>query len=140
MTGVNSLGRRRSKGGLLVAFLALAASHPPALNAQMACEDVSGVWTVDLVLPGSGASQVPLTLEQTECTVTGSVEGRQTTSIQEGEVEGSTVTFTAMAMNQSDGQGIAVVWEGTVDHNEIRGTLSSPMMGTFDFSGSRSEG
>lgn len=124
----------------LVASLSLAGFCAPALHAQTACEDVSGVWAVDLNLPGSGRNRVTLTLEQTGCEVAGVVEGRNKTPIQDGKVEGWTASFTARARNQADGQGIGVAWEVTVDGNDVSGTLSSPMMGTIAFTGTRVEG
>lgn len=110
------------------------------LEAQADCDDVSGEWAVELTLPGSGTNTVTLTLDQVECTVSGVVEGRNRTPFEDGTVEGSTATFTATATNQADGQGIAIVWEATVDGDEIAGSLDSPMMGTIPFSGTRLEG
>jgi len=120
--------------------LTLTASAVPALHAQSACEDVSGTWAVELTLPGSGTNQVMLTLEQAECAVTGLIEGSATTPIEDGTVEGATAIFTAVARNQANGEGIAVAWEATVEGDEIAGTLSSPMMGIIEFSGTRADG
>ena len=86
------------------------------------------------------ARGLTLTLEQTECEVAGLVDGRNKTPIQDGKVEGWTASFTAMARNQGDGQGIGVAWEATVEGNDVSGTLSSPMMGTIEFTGTRIEG
>ena len=121
----------------LAAFVMLAASYAPSLHAQEECEDVSGVWAVGLNLPGSGQNEVIVTLEQAECAVTGLVEGRNSTPIEGGEVEGATATFTAMARNMADGQGLGVAWVFTVEENEVHGTLSSPMMGPIEFEGTR---
>jgi len=125
--------------GLLASF-ALIWAVPGALHAQAPCEDVSGIWTVDLDLPGSGQNQVTLTLDQTECTVTGLVEGRNSTPFEDGRVEGSTASFTATAHNQANGQAMAIVWTVTVDEDDLSGTLQSPMMGTIEFTGTRAEG
>lgn len=124
----------------LLAILALAGVPAPALLAQTACEDVSGTWTVELTLPGTGASTVTLTLDQTECAVAGTIEGRNRTPFEDGAVEGSTATFTAMATNQVDGQVLAIEWAATVDGDDIAGTLQSPLFGTIPFTGSRVEG
>jgi hypothetical protein len=83
---------------------------------------------------------VTLTLDQAECTVAGFVEGQSRTSFEDGSVEGATATFTVVATNQANGEGIAVEWIGTVSGDDITGTLNSPMMGTFEFSGTRVEG
>jgi hypothetical protein len=83
---------------------------------------------------------VTLTLEQDECAVTGSIKGQRTTPIEGGEVEGSTVTFTASTINQGNGEPLVIAWEGTVEENAISGTLSSPVMGTVEFSGTKSQG
>ena len=129
---------------LIVGTLILAGA-PVAFGAELRaqstdCEDVSGVWIVDLDLPGSGQSQVTLTLEQTDCEVTGLVEGHNTTAIENGKVEGSTATFTAKARNQGGSGGeLMVAWEATVDGDDIIGTLGSQMMGTFEFTGTRGE-
>ena len=122
-----------------LAVLAVTAACAPALQAQSSCEDVSGTWAVELTLPGSGTSEVTLTLDQAECTVAGLVEGQSRTSFEDGSVEGGTATFTVMATNQANGEGIAIEWVGTVSGDDITGTLSSPMMGTFEFSGTRVE-
>lgn len=121
------------------AFLALTGVCAPALHAQADCEDVSGIWLVDLILPGGGPTRVTLTLEQTECEITGLVEGQNQTPIEDGRVEGSTATFMVNATNQANGQSIAVAWEGTVEGNEISGTLEAPMMGNIPFTGTRAE-
>ena len=121
----------------LATILMLAGSYAPSLHAQEECEDVSGVWAVGLNLPGSGQSQVMVTLEQADCTLTGLVEGRNSTPVEGGEVKGATATFTAMARNMADGQGLGVAWVMTVEGNDAHGTLSSPMMGTIEFEGTR---
>ncbi|MGI9625776.1 MAG: hypothetical protein ACR2QM_02990, partial [Longimicrobiales bacterium] len=124
----------------LLALCAVTGAFAPALHAQASCEDVSGVWAVQLNLPGSGQSEVTLTLDQVECQVTGLIEGHNKTPIQDGTVEGSTATFTAAARNQANGQDMAIVWTVTVDDDAVNGTLESPMMGTFEFTGARVEG
>ena len=120
-----------------IALLALVGLPPATLQAQT-CDDVSGTWTVDLTLPGTGTSTV--TLVQDECVVTGMVEGRNQTPVTDGTVEGATATFTAMARNEADGSGLAVEWVATVDGDDIAGTLSSPLMGTLEFTGRRADG
>jgi hypothetical protein len=124
----------------LLGVLAAAGFYAPALHAQTACEDVSGTWVVELNLPGTGTSQVTVTLEQTECALEGLVEGRNRTEIRDGSVEGSTATFTAMATNEGTGEGIAIVWEATIEGDDIGGTLNSPVTGSIEFTGTRAEG
>ena len=136
----SSTTRRLARGISLVAFLAVTGFYAPALHAQAECEDVSGTWMVDMTLPGGGATQVTLTLEQTECELTGLVEGRNKTPIEDGRVEGSTATFMVDATNQADGQSIPVAWKATVEGEEISGTLEAPMMGTIPFTGTRAAG
>ena len=121
----------------LGAILALSVSNAPALHAQSACDDVSGVWVVDLDLPGSGQNSVTITLEQTECEVAGVIEGRNTTHIEDGKVEGPTAIFTAVAHNQANGQALPIVWNVTVEGDDVSGTLNSPMMGIIEFTGTR---
>ena len=135
-----SIARRPVRRSGLGALLVLAAFHAPGLNAQAACDDVSGAWTVDLVLPDGGAQQVTLTLEQTECELTGLIEGQNKTPIEGGKVDGSTFTFMVTANNQADGQGIEIAWEGTVEADAISGTWSAAMIGTLEFTGTRADG
>jgi hypothetical protein len=122
--------------GLAIALGALSTTN---LAAQNTCEDVSGVWNLELSLPGVGVSPVTLTLEQAECTVTGTVVGRARTEIQDGTVEGHTARFIATGTNGATGEAINIPWEATVDGDEISGTLAGPM-GDIEFSGSRAEG
>ena len=122
----------------LGAFLALTGFYAPNLQAQEECEDVSGAWAVDLNL--GSPQQVTLTLEQNGCEVTGVIEGQNVTPIEDGEVEGSTVTFSITVTNRGDGQSITFAWEGTVEGNDISGTLDSDVTGTVEFTGTKVEG
>lgn len=135
-----STRRWMAAGTKIAAVVALAGFHAPALNAQAACEDVAGAWTIDLTLPGAPATTVTLTLEQSECEVTGLVTGQNETPISDGKVEGWTVTFGTAVTNQADGSSISIVWEGTVDGDAIGGTLSAPGLGEVPFTGKRAEG
>jgi len=95
---------------------------------------------VDLTLPGGGPTQLTLTLEQTGCTVSGLVEGQNKTPFEDGTVDGSTAAFMVNATNQATGQSIATTWTGTVEGDQINGTLEAPMLGSVPFTGTRNKG
>ena len=97
--------RSASAATLPVAALTIAITAATAidLSAQDGCEDVSGVWNVELALP-SGHSAVTLTLEQTECTVTGTVVGRARTEI-EDRAPGFPSLLAPAGSLQESGQG-----------------------------------
>jgi len=137
MTRTNG-AQRRSVWFTAVAVLGMTGLLVQPAQAQT-CDDLSGVWAVDLELPGTGRSRVMVTLDQDGCSVTGGVEGRNTTSVEDGTVDGSTVTFIASGINEGTGERIAMTWEATVSGDEIEGTLSSDMAGTFPFTGSRAD-
>ena len=117
---------------------AVAMALAPGLSAQ-ACDDVSGVWSVDLSM-GGGHSTVTVTLEQDACSVAGSVVGRTTTEVRDGAVEGSEVSFVAVGENGATGESVAVRWVGTVEGDEISGLLHVPGGYEIPFSGIRAEG
>lgn len=130
---------RRKTAVTFGAILTVAGVNAPDIHAQSECEDVSGAWSVNMVLQGGGPTQAVVTLDQTECEVTGSVEGRNRSPISNGTVEGSTATFTATAQNQGGGT-LDLVWEATVDGDEISGAITHPMVGAIEFTGKRVEG
>ncbi len=109
------------------------------LQAQADCDDVSGAFSVNLDLPGSGPAEVTVTLEQSVCEVTGTIVGRTTTPIDDGSAEGSTATFTTTVANQAGGPPLEITWEMTVDGDDVLGTFSSAMFGSVEFVGSRIE-
>lgn len=113
--------------------------NPPDILAQSECEDVSGAWAVNMVLQGGGPTEATVTLDQTNCEVTGFVEGRNKSPITNGTVKGSTATFTATANNQGGGT-LDLVWDATVDGNDISGAITHPMVGAIEFTGKRVEG
>lgn len=132
-----SVARRTATS--LGALCILIAATPPLLHAQMDCEDVSGAWAVEMVLPGGGPTEVTVTLEQTTCEVTGFVEGRKKTAIKNGVAEGPTATFVVSAINQGSGGTLEITWTATVEGAAIHGTLAHPLMGVVDFKGKRVE-
>lgn len=128
---------RQFRGRGLAVALALAAFGPGALQAQ-GCEDVSGSWDVTVVLPDGSTQDVVLTLEQTECAVTGFVKGSYETPIADGTVSGWTFTFNIT--READGQSILLSWAGTVDGDALSGTWGNDQVGSMTFSGTRAEG
>lgn len=130
--------RHAAVGALLVTLVASAAAAPTAVHAQDECEDVSGVWTVDVAFP-QGPQQVTVTLEQTECEITGLVKGNNETQIENGLVEGATFTFDT-TVTDGAGQSLVINWAGTVEGDEVTGSLTTQMMPVADFTGTRSDG
>lgn len=131
--------RAARSAGVLTALVVVMGASVSSLNAQE-CEDISGVWAVELSLLGAPPQQVSLTLEQDGCTATGMVEGNNQTPFEDGTVEGSTVAFTTAVTNQADGSSLVLAWECTVDGDDLAGTLSAQMLGTVEFSGTRVTG
>ena len=126
--------------GWLVPLVVLAAAAPSAVHAQEECEDVSGAWTVDVAFAQAPEpQQVTLTLEQSECEITGLVKGNNETPIENGTVEGATFTFDT-TVTDGTGQTLVISWSGSVEGDEVSGSLTAQMMPVADFTGTRSDG
>lgn len=125
-----------------VALLALLGLFGTAtgLRAQDECDDVSGAWAVVIQFPAEaqGPQDVTLTLEQSECAITGMVKGTRETPIEDGSVDGSSLRFLT-SVTAGDGSPITITWEGTVEGDEISGTLDIGGMASAPFSGTRGE-
>ena len=98
--------------------------------------DVSGNW--DLTIDFQGQSlPVSLILEQTN----GKVSGKLESMLGEGNIENGKVSgndFSAVATTEMQGQTLELVIDGTVENDEMKGTLSAPMIPMpLDFSGKR---
>lgn len=139
MTHAERRSAPRSVGRVILAGLlgvAFALAGPGSAQAQE-CEDISGDWLVDLTFPGNPPQTVTVTLEQSECGVSGMVKGNNETAISDGSVEGSTFTFTTTV--DGGGQMVDIVWEGTVEGDTVSGTLSAQPIGVVEFAGKRAE-
>jgi hypothetical protein len=117
--------------------LALAAFSTADVQAQ-ACEDVSGDWAVALTFPGAPPQEVTVTLEQSDCEVTGLIKGNNETPIEDGTVDGWTFSFKT-TVNAEGGQVVVMAWEGTVDGDDLAGNLTADAVGTVSFTGKRAE-
>jgi hypothetical protein len=130
-------GGRLALGAILGLVLATVAA-PRAVHAQDACEDVSGEWSVEVAF--APPQQVTVTLEQSECEITGFVRGNNETAIENGVVEGATFTFDTTVTNEATGESLVISWEGTVEGDDVTGSLTTQMIPVADFMGSRSGG
>ncbi len=142
MTYVASLGKRSARHTrtqtvptLVGLSFAICGLFAPPLNAQTACEDVSGTYEVQMDLPGGGPTQMTVTLEQSDCEVTGTVGARDRTPIKDGVVEGSTASFTAEAVNRGGGNVMVIQWVVTVDGDDVIGTFMHSMFGSIELIG-----
>jgi hypothetical protein len=123
----------RATFGLVLALAAFTASDAQAQS----CEDVSGDWAVDLTFPGNPPQQVTVTLEQSDCEITGLIKGNNETPIEGGTVEGSTFMFAVTV--DGGGQMVTISWEGTVDGDAVSGNMTADALGTVPFTGKRAE-
>jgi len=108
-----------------------AGSEPPSV-------DVSGTWSVEME-GNAGAFEVEMTLEQEGASVTGSMTIPQMgeAPIRSGSVSGSDVAL--VMVFRVGGQSAESRLRGTVEGEEMEGTISGPM-GSFGFTARRSGG
>jgi zinc protease len=88
--------------------------------------DVSGNWDLTIDFQGQ---QIPvsLTLEQTD----GKVSGKLESMLGEGKIENGKVAgngFSAVATTEMQGQTLELSINGTLENEELKGTLSAPMI------------
>ena len=124
-------------GMTLGALFAFGGPAAPELQAQTECEDVSGVWTVDVGF-ANAPQQVTITLEQTDCEITGLVKGNNENPIENGVVEGAGFTFDT-TVTDGTGQSVVIGWQGTVDGDSVSGSLTAQMTSIAEFTGTRGE-
>lgn len=91
--------------------------EPPAV-------DLSGIWTLTVESPrGTQESSAELTMDE-DGTLSGSVRGeRGEGSVTEGWVSGNRFSFT-VAMTMPGGRSMEAVYSGTVEGDEMEGTVS----------------
>ena len=96
--------------------------------------ELTGNWDLTIDFQGQ---QVPvsLTLEQTDGTISGKLESMLGLGkIENGKVSGN--SFSAVAITEMAGQSLEIAISGTVENEEITGTLSGPQLPhTYNFSG-----
>jgi imidazolonepropionase-like amidohydrolase len=109
------------------------ATTPPV--ASGAASSLAGTWTIT---SSFGPQQVSstLTLEQQGERLTGRVENARfgTSEISDGSVTGNTFRFSTTA--NLGGQSISLTYEGTLNGNQITGTVTTPR-GAIPFTGTR---
>jgi zinc protease len=98
--------------------------------------DVSGNWDLTVDFQGQ---QIPvsLTLEQTD----GKISGKLESMLGEGKIENGKVAgngFSAVATTEMQGQTLELSINGTLENEELKGTLSAPMIPMpLEFKGQR---
>lgn len=122
-----------------LATLVLGGLNVGALQAQD-CENIAGKYAVTINVPDGTTQDVTVTFEQDGCSLSGMIEGNNQTPIADGTVEGSSFSFSISITNQADGSSLDFDWEGTVEGDAISGTWGSAMVGSFEFSGTRTDG
>lgn len=96
--------------------------------------DLTGNW--DLAIDFQGQElPVSLKLEQADALVTGNLESMLGTGkINDGKVSGN--GFSAVAVTEMQGQLLEISINGTLENDELKGTLSAPMIpAPLDFTG-----
>jgi hypothetical protein len=98
--------------------------------------ELTGNWDLTIDFQGQ---QVPvsLSLEQTNGTISGKLESMLGTGkIENGKVSGN--GFSAVATTEMQGQSLELAISGSVENDEMKGTLSAPMIPMpLDFSGKK---
>lgn len=90
--------------------------------------DVSGDWDLKVDFQGQ-QFPVSLTLAQTD----GQISGKLESMLGEGKIENGKVSgnnFTAVATTEMQGQSLELSINGTLENDEMKGTLSAPMIPT----------
>ena len=126
-------------------FAALAATF--SLAAPAAAQDVSGMWEISWETP-RGAQTVSFTFAQDGLALTGSAEmtmgrpgggGGQTriVEIADGKVEDGDISFSLV---MGGGQrSFTMSFDGAVDGDEMKGTVTNPRGGGNPFTGKRKQ-
>jgi len=98
--------------------------------------DLTGNWSLTIDFQGQKLP-VSLTLEQTD----GKVSGKLDSMLGEGKIENGKVagnSLSAVAVLEAQGQAFEISINGSVENEEITGTLSGPQLPhTYNFSGKR---
>ncbi len=101
---------------------------------EAATIDLTGKWNLTIDFQGQKLP-VSLTLEQTD----GKVSGKLDSMLGEGKIENGKVagnSLSAVAVLETQGQAFEISINGSVENEEITGTLSGPQLPhTYNFSG-----
>ena len=98
--------------------------------------DVTGTWTI-LVNTDQGANEATLTLKQDGEQVTGTLEGDQGGFELEGKIMGNELEF--LAEFDAGGQFIEITMTGTVEGDEMTGSLDFGGYGGGDWTAKRAQ-
>lgn len=110
------------------------APKKPGAAEEQPTADASGTWELTVESP-QGPISVTAVLEQVGNKITGTLTSMFGTTNTEGAVSGATVRFTATVDVQ--GQSMDVEFEGTIEGNTMKGTVSVQGQGEFPFTGTR---
>ncbi|HEY8562750.1 MAG TPA: pitrilysin family protein [Pyrinomonadaceae bacterium] len=103
---------------------------------EAATIELTGDWDLKVDFQGQGIP-VSLTLEQTD----GRISGKLESMLGEGKIENGKVagnSFSAIATTEMQGQSLELSISGTLENEELKGTLSAPMIPMpLDFTGRR---
>ena len=119
-----------------------------ALAAPASAQDVSGMWEISWETP-RGAQTVVFTFVQDGAALNGSAEmtmGRpgggggqsRTVEITDGKVEDGDISF-GLALGGGE-RSFTMSFAGSVDGDEMKGTVTNPRGGGNPFTGKRTEG
>ena len=95
---------------------------------------VDGAWTMTLETP-QGTSTPTLTLKQDEQKLTGSYAGRMGEVPVEGTIKASAISFSVKINAQ--GQEFVLAFTGTVDKDDMKGTVDFGGMGSANWTAVR---
>lgn len=110
------------------------APKTPGVAEEQPTVDASGTWELTVESP-QGPISVTAVLEQAGNKITGTLTSMFGTTNTEGTVSGATIRFTATVDVQ--GQSMDVEFEGTIEGNAMKGTVSVQGQGEFSFTGTR---
>ncbi|HKQ08835.1 MAG TPA: amidohydrolase family protein [Blastocatellia bacterium] len=108
---------------------------PGGVAGGVAAVDPAGEWSLQVATP-QGDTQVRLSLRRDGGQLLGTLNAPQGTyEIRDAKLTGNELRFSASIQIQSD--TVNALFVGTIEGNSMRGTVTIPSIGTFDFSGTR---
>ena len=120
----------------LVCCLALTSMAVSGQEKSDKAVDVTGAWAIEVTITGGGTGTPTVTLKQDGEKLTGhyssAVLGEHDVT---GTVKGNAVTFTFVA--SLEGTSVKVTYEGTVDKDTMKGTVTLGDLGDGTFTAKR---
>ena len=101
--------------------------------------DATGTWTITTETPrGSRESTITLVMDE-HGALTGTVSGRMGESeISDGQVSGNDFSF--VVKREFQGNSMTIGYKGTIDENDMKGTVSFGDRFSSDFTGTKAGG